>query len=181
VSDFARLFFALRPNLATRREIVARRQALGLPGRPVAPALLHATLAFLGNQPRHRIGELLALAAERQIPQVELRLNRVGSFPRAGVVWLGTDTVPERLLAFRAGLVGALAAAGFAIERQPWIPHLTLYRNLRSGPATMDIDPVQWTVDRYLLMESSSGPAGLRYRVCGRWRARPVQRRRGSV
>lgn len=169
VPDTARLFFALDPDARTRRAIQARQRALALPGRPIAGPRLHATLVFLGDQPRECIAELCALAATVDFPPHSVRLDRVGTFARAGIAWLGASCLPAALPAFREDLVRALTGAGLDIEPKPWIFHVTLYRNLRKRPRTMHVDPVDWAVSRYVLMESVPEPEGPRYRVRGGW------------
>jgi RNA 2',3'-cyclic 3'-phosphodiesterase len=180
VAATARLFFALVPDSATRRRILACRRTAGLTGRPVPAARLHVTLAFLGSQPRDRLGELRALAGQMDFPVTRVVLDRIGGFEPAGVAWLGAARLPRRLVAFRTRLVERLADAGFGFDRKPWIFHLTLYRDLRTPPGTMHCDPVIWNVNGFALMESVSGPQGLQYRALGHWPAPAVSECRKS-
>lgn len=169
VPDAARLFFALDPDVATRRAIQARQRALALPGRPIAGPRLHATLIFLGAQPRECIDELCERAASVDFPPLSVRLDRVGTFARVGIAWLGASRLPAGLPAFREALAATLTAAGFDIDPRPWIFHVTLYRDLRKRPRRMHVDPVDWALSRFVLMESVLEPEGPRYRVRGGW------------
>lgn len=167
----ARLFFALVPDLAVRRQLVARRRILRVSGRPVPAEQLHATLVFLGNHPRERIADLCGLAAAVHFPRLSLNLNLAGSFGRARVAWVGVDPLPDPLTDFRRRLVQALDQGGIRHDRRPWSFHLTLYRDLRTPYANMTIEPVRWAPRAFVLMESVSERAGPRYRVVGRWAA----------
>jgi 2'-5' RNA ligase len=170
-AETARLFFALVPAAEVRREISACRSQLELPARPVAGANLHITLAFLGAVETGRIDALRAIAGSVACPGCTLRLDRVGWFPRAGVVWLGSQSPPDDLLAFQGQLAGRLAECGFRAERRNWLPHLTLYRKMRKRLATIDIDPVEWTIDGFSLMRSNLTDTGAIYDRLDHWKA----------
>lgn len=164
-----RLFFALRPPDGVRRAAAAlqRRLMASGPARAVPEANFHVTLAFLGN-----VDSAGREAAERvagPLPALTLRLDRLGVFPGAGVVWLGCSSVPGLLLRFQTELAAALEAAGFELDRRPWRPHLTLYRKMRTGPATIGFDAIEWPLDGWSLMQSRSGRRGVEYREIAHW------------
>jgi 2'-5' RNA ligase len=169
--DTARLFFALVPGAHIRRRISACQQQLDLPARPVAAANLHVTLAFLGNVESARIGELKAIGAGLACPGCALRLDRLGWFPRAGVVWLGSQAPPAELLDFQDRLASRLAEGGFRAERRAWRPHLTLYRKMRKRLATIAVEPVEWILDGFSLMRSTLTGTGAVYDPLGYWKA----------
>lgn len=177
----ARLFFALVPDSRTRQRIVDRQRAIAVRGRPVTASRLHATLAFLGSQPRDRISELRALGAELDLPPVTVCLDRAGAFGRAGVAWIGAGHPPAALLEFQSSLVSRLAAAEFRTDRRPWTLHITLYRDLRSRLRRMDIEPVGWRLTGFELVESVTRAEGPLYRTCARWPARGDAQPRGGA
>jgi 2'-5' RNA ligase len=149
---------------------MARVQRRGrLPGRPVRTDHFHITLAFLGQVESRRSNELLKLAGQLDFPVCELVLDTLGQFRRAGVAWLGCSDVPEALQGFQAGLGESVRAHGFTLDQRPWTPHLTLYRDLRKGFATIDFEGIRWRPKRYCLMRSKQGRDGVYYQSLGEW------------
>ena len=103
--------------------------------RPVRPEGVHLTLKFLGDiapEVAPRIGDALAGVAARYAP-FRLALGGTGFFPagnagRARALWVGVDGEVDALRELQDDVDGALAALGFARERQAFRPHLTLAR-----------------------------------------------------
>ena len=111
--------------------------------RPVRPEGVHLTLKFLGDvapEIAPRIGEALAGVAARYAP-ISLALGDTGFFPagnagRARALWAGVDGDMDALGELQGEVDGALAALGFARERQAFRPHLTLARlHNRASPS----------------------------------------------
>ena len=121
-----RLFFALWPDEDVRRQAAALQQQLDVKGRAARPAQFHVTLAFLGMQETHVIPDILEIASGLAFEPCRVRMDRVGRFGRAGVLWLGASGVPPALVDFQHRLVGALLEAGIGYDRKPWKFHLTL-------------------------------------------------------
>jgi 2'-5' RNA ligase len=168
-----RLFFALRPEPDTLQGIVSIQQLLASGrGRPVPRERLHATLLFLGNQEHDEFQQIQETATELEFPICGFTLDRVGHFPRAAVVWLGSNSIPQALQSFQHRLSQALEAAGLVFERRDWRLHVTLYRDLRKRPAKIDFKPVKWSPRRFCLMESVQTREGLLYIERGSWPAR---------
>lgn len=165
--DALRLFFALHcpPRLAAA--IVAWRDGLALSGRPVAAANLHLTLAFLGQQPRARVPELLDLAAALRVPPFELHLDRLVR-RRNGLVYLTPRQAPDELLVLVGALREALLAAGVSLENRPFFAHLSLLRHCPRVPpdATPSFD---WPATHFALFASEQGPHGSQYQQLQQW------------
>jgi 2'-5' RNA ligase len=102
------------------------------------PALMHVTLAFLGQQPNERLDTLRsvgATAATRNRPGT-LKLGQPGSFgarkaPR--VLWVGLDGDLDALHTLQSSLTAGLKQAGFAVEERAFNPHITLARRRESA------------------------------------------------
>ena len=122
------------------KEILQRTvQQLGgiLPAgiRWVDPAGIHLTLKFLGDVHAGRVDALLA-AMERAAVKFEhtslpLSLSGLGVFPNAResrVLWAGVEGDLEALGGLQIQVDEALFELGFARERRPFRPHLTLGR-----------------------------------------------------
>ena len=161
-----RLFFALWPDEAIRAGIVARRQRLGpLTRRRVPDHNLHLTLLFLGDQPPERVGEIEAAAGQVAGNQCTLVLDRFGWFPGAGVAWLGGEA-PEALAQLADALRAALLPLGLRLDDRPFRPHVTLFRQVRQRPRFPAIEPLEWPVTAFVLVESKPGRP---YEVLRRW------------
>ncbi len=166
-----RLFFALVPDLDTVGRIESVQRKLNIPARAVKAGQFHVTLAFLGNQPIDRLPLLLAIAAGLDMPACTVAFDRLGSFQRARVAWLGVSRPPVELLTFQARLAARLEQERIALDHKPWKFHLTLYRDLRTPLVTMEPDTVSWDLNGFSLVESVSTGRGVEYRQLGRWKA----------
>lgn len=94
------------------------------------PAGWHVTLAFCGEVPDLRLGELVDVVREVAAAHepFSLRLAAPGRFGER-VLWLGVDGDVGRLAALGEGLRDALEAAGVPVAREPLRPHVTLARS----------------------------------------------------
>ena len=160
-----RLFFALSPDAALRRQIadvslqLEREQAPG--GRRLEPHRYHLTLQFLGDfQPlRPSVVDAARQAADTiQLPAFELNLDHAGSFPGSNVWWLGTHGVAPGLQALWDALGVALARAGVQVKlSQRFAPHLTIRRDVRRQIEPLALEPLRWTVRDFVLFDSMPG------------------------
>jgi 2'-5' RNA ligase len=152
-----KLFFALWPDEDTRAAL-ARLQPLA-PGRAIAPAKLHLTLAFLGQQPAAALAPLLDILAGLDVPELPLLIDSLGYFQKPRIAWAGMSDPPAALLAMQAGLMAQLEAAGFsAATHGQFKPHVTLAREARTAPPPAAFEPVLWHAGSVALVESL--PAG---------------------
>jgi 2'-5' RNA ligase len=166
-ADSLRLFFALGcpPELAAA--IAAWRDPLQLPGRPVAEANLHLTLAFIGQQPLPRVAVLQELAAQLHAPAFELQLDQLNHF-RNGLLYLAPSQPPEALLKLAEQLREALLEAGISLQSRPYHPHLSLMRHCPIQQ--LDTSPTfDWSVRHFALFASESAANGRLYRQLQRW------------
>ncbi len=131
-----RTFIALEFNEAVQRYLseVIREMALALPSlRWVNPAGIHLTLAFLGELDDEQLAQAIAAteAAASSAPPFTYRLTHPGVFgssrsPR--VLWMGIEDQLGRLNQLQRTLNRQLEQHGFAVEKRPFSPHLTLAR-----------------------------------------------------
>ena len=166
-----RLFFALWPTPALQADMARRvRKAIrGGGGRPVSPDRLHLTLAFLGSLDADAQACVEAAADSIHCGAFELVMDRLGYFPRARVLWVGTAVPPAPLLELFRALSGALMPCGYRPEARPFSAHVTVMRKAARGPATAELAPVIWPVDSFVLMESLTLPEGAQYHELRRW------------
>ena len=171
-----RLFFALWPDAVARRALTPSpvpRRWPRVGGRPVPPASLHATLAFLGAVPAARIAELAALAraAAAAWPPGEtpllLRFTRLAHWRAPQVLCALTaraDDTPAGALA--QALQTAAAAAGFFPDLKPFRAHVTVARKVARAPPRHTLRRRHLEMrDAPALIESRSAPGGSLYSV----------------
>ena len=81
-----------------------------------------------------------------------------------GAQELGLHAAPDHV----PGLEASLAAAGFAFDRRPYVPHITLVRQARAAePARFD--RLDWPCREFVLVQSARAAQGARYEIIGRW------------
>lgn len=168
--DTFRLFFALWPDDATRDALSRTGKWLHRHwgGRRMRADTLHMTLVFLGSTPAAELEALAACAAAITREAFELILDRPGYWSYNRIGWLGASKTPPQYLELARALNGALAAAGFAVDARPHVPHVTLLRKSAGGEAPV-CSPVRWRVADFVLVKSVTAADGAHYEVIGRW------------
>ena len=154
--------------------------------RWVDPSVVHLTLKFLGDIDSSSVADILeAMTSAVKATQGErfgLRLSGLGLFPNPDqprVLWAGLDGDLDALRALQERVDEAASQLGFAKERRPFTPHLTLGR-VRDG-ATADLrrrvssslaathmeDGEPWEPDAIRLIQSTLTPQGAVYTNLG--------------
>jgi 2'-5' RNA ligase len=185
-----RVFIALElPDEAKQKldELILKLRA-GLPGgvRWVDPSGIHLTLKFLGDIDPSSVADLLEAmkSMPRATPRerLSLRLSGLGLFPnpeQPRVLWAGLDGDLAALRALQEKTEEAMSGLGFAPDRRPFNPHLTLGRvragvaaDLRrqagsavTGMAMEDGEP--WEPEAVHLIQSTLTPQGAVYTKLG--------------
>lgn len=173
----SRVFFALWPDarVAKRLDELGAEAHAKCAGRRTRCETLHLTLAFIGDVSPQRLAELIAVGNEvgneGEASSFTLRLDLLGGWRHNRIVWAGAQSCPAPLAGLVERLNGALEAAGFAVERRPFAPHVTLLRKAHTQVSTRCVDPIDWPVDGFVLVESMQSSAGAHYRTLTEWRA----------
>lgn len=163
---------SLRAEL-TRREDLFRTAMASSPGRKgevrwVRAESIHLTLKFLGDAAEARLAELIKrLEASGRFKPFTVEVKGFGFFPDARnprVFWAGVEAPPE-LGMLAARVEAAAAEAGFAQERRPFLPHLTLARLASPVPALVtaanrdeNASMGQFHVSEFFVFESKLSP-----------------------
>jgi 2'-5' RNA ligase len=168
------LFFALWPDDDLRHAIGHVAASLPAPrgARLVRADRLHLTVVFLGDfdpLTPPMLSVIEAAAASVRAPCFELSLDHVGQFTGSRVGWLGPRTVPVALTALHDALSSALHAAGVPLKSSaPFVPHVTIQRNVRTPLPAADLSALPWTVSDFVLVQSVPGSPEP-YRIVGTW------------
>jgi 2'-5' RNA ligase len=178
-----RLFVALGIPSAVRDQLAAlikEVRALGpAPSakkvRWVRPENIHVTLKFIGEAAPTKLEAIrLALAAVRSADAVDLLVHGLGFFPnqiRPRVLWAGMEA-SLNLAPLAGDIDRALGGVGFALEKRPFTPHLTLARFEPSGVSRELSRAVEENATRefgvlrageFHLIESTLKPSGAEY------------------
>lgn len=141
-------------------------------GRPVPPANFHLTLAFLGAV-SDSVLERVCLAADSWVAGSAvaggaLTLDCTGYWARPGIYWLGPGTWPDSLSQLARKLGQLATSAGARRDRNPFRPHVTLFRHCTAAPAVAD-PRFQLTYQHFTLFESRQGKTGVRYQPLQHW------------
>jgi 2'-5' RNA ligase len=168
-----RLFLAALPDVVTAARIhrlaATLKRAHGLTGKLIAPERLHVSLFFIGALhedlkcgPREAIGTI-------RMPSFKVCFDLTASFGgRPGskpfVLW-GGDGLSE-LKSFRRGLAIELTRGGLKrYANTNFEPHITLLYDDRCVDEHPLAEPISWTVNEIVLIQSRNGHTHL-----ARWR-----------
>ncbi|WP_293646533.1 RNA 2',3'-cyclic phosphodiesterase [Thiolapillus sp.] len=165
-----RLFFALWPDDRVRSDL-AHLQTLLLQARGnwVHPMDLHMTLQFLGPVPPNRERCILEAADAVQGAPFELKINRLEFWPKPRIVWAGPEHTPAELSGLVKHLGENLVECGFMQEKRAYRPHITVLRKTSPCMAMTLQEPVIWSVNGFVLVESRPGGEPPWYKVAESW------------
>ena len=171
-----RTFLALWPDDGVRAQLAERSTtaARACAGRAPHPDTLHLTLVFIGTTPADRIAALTAMMDAVDVPACLLRFDRSGWFRQSGVAWLGVREPPAPLSALQDALARGASRLGFSLDVRPYVPHLTLARDVRKPLPDRVFAPLDWRVESCVLVASELLPSGPRYRILHERRLAPV-------
>jgi len=165
-----RLFFALWPDQETRERIYAVSTMLPeKSGRRVSAANLHITLVFLGNIDEQQCRDVQQAASEISSRSFSLKLDKAGKWPRSKVIWLAATTIPDELTSLVAELNESASNCGIKVKSRPYSPHATLARKARGPAPPLDIEPFEWKINGFALVQSETLPQGVQYTVIQNW------------
>ena len=93
-----------------------------------------------------------------------LTLDRMGYWPRSGILWLGPRKTPRTLSVAVQRLSNQLRALGYRADGRAFKPHVTLTRDARVAKHFV-FSPVTWHAGTMVLVASERLVEGARYTV----------------
>jgi 2'-5' RNA ligase len=161
-----RCFVALWPDPRARAQLDAlshRLQEQHPRARRTRRENLHLTLAFVGELAEPSAQRVAAALKALQPAPFTWTLDEVGGFARAHVVWAGGHE--PRLAGLARDARDCLDRLEVVYDRKPFIAHVTLLRDVTDVPGVARVAPIEWHVDRPVLLVSERGLRGaIRYR-----------------
>ena len=158
-----RLFIAIRFSPAVGRRLCEAMESLGrqaLSAGLTRPENLHLTLAFIGEA--DDIGPICRVM-DASAPPGPIRITVGGAGRFGDLWWAGLQDCPA-LTSLALRLQEGLREAGYAIEKRPFRPHITLARRVAANrPIRLQIPFTDMTVAHMSLMESRRLKGTLRY------------------
>jgi len=169
-----RCFVACWPDDPTRGRLdrVAGAALGRYPGaRRVSASNLHLTLAFIGELPLSGAREAAAALRAIRSEPFDWRIDRVGRFDRAHVLWAGGADEPH-LADLAERVRSCLQTLRIRFDGKRFVAHVTLLRDLpgrrgdESAEAVEPIDPFAWPVQAARMLVSERDAQGAtRYRA----------------
>ncbi len=179
----ARLFIGLWPGPPLRKRLAeeGRRLHTVLGGRLTRAETIHLTLVFIGNLERALIPGLMSeLDSLRQV-RFEIVFDQARCWSHNRIGYLSPSHAPEAMFRLVSELESALGRLAIPFDRRPYKPHVTLIRkaNCPKGnpaqgrvpvsPEWGDVEPITWSADAFVLVESLLTSSGAAYRIIGRF------------
>ena len=137
------------------------------------PEQIHLTLKFLGDLDEQGVPEVSRAieSAVSQINPFDIVLGACGRFPEdrpARIVWVGFNKGAAQLSSLERAVSAAVTPLGFAPEKRPFVPHLTIGRvddggnikNLSRVISEIQVSPLRQRLDSIKLMKSELGRGG---------------------
>mgnify|MGYP001104469974 FL=1 len=118
---------------------------------------------FIGELPDARGAEVAAACAALPPLGCDWALTEIGFFARPRVLWAG-GALSDELAAIAASARGLLDRMNVGYDRKPFVPHVTLLRDVKrfDGPRAI-APPIAWPIREVGLFRSGRDEAGARY------------------
>ncbi len=168
-----RVFVALWPDPAAADrldELSAAAHAV-CGGRRMRRDTLHLTLDFIGDVAASRLPDIGAALAGVRGEAFRLCVDSIGYWKHNRIVWAGCRAWPAALDALVGELRHALAGIGLASGREgaAFFPHVTLLRKGHAAERLPPVEPIDWPVTEWVLVESDLTGSGAAYRRLAAW------------
>ena len=163
-SKSIRLFFALWPDKSLRKQLMklAEKVPAVKNARLTRSFNLHMTLHFIGNTTTDKLPCYIQQARSVDFQPFSLSLDKLGSFKKQKIVWIGCEHIPKQLKHLHQHLGEALKHCDYQPEERRYKPHVTLYRKASLGEP-FEIPELTWDVEHFSLIKSEPADNGVVY------------------
>ena len=148
-----RLFIAIQLSDEMKKALVACMHDLkkqGVEGSYVPVQNLHMTLAFIGEY--EDPAKVKAVIGKVPLPEFRISLSEKGNF--GNILWAGVKG-NQKLKTYVKDLRAALAAEGVPVEKEKFVPHITLIRKCSAKKSyQFHLPKAEMTVKKASLMRS---------------------------
>ena len=170
--ESVRVFFALWPSDTERSTLtewqIPLKRLAG--GRVMSADSLHATLVFIGGIDQSRLDALQLTASEVNMERFELRLAQAHYWGHNHIVYAAPDQMPVQLAHLVNTLETSLNRNHFQFDRHTFKPHITLLRHAHwTDQQLPQMQPINWLVEDFALVQSRTKPDVANYRVLARF------------
>jgi 2'-5' RNA ligase len=99
----------------------------------------------------------------------DVKLDHLGYFKRAKILWIGPKQIPDDLVHLHQSLGEALSFCGYETAERKFNPHVSLMRKcVRPESVTHELT-ISWTINEFVLVESIQTGSGVNYQVIERY------------
>ncbi|MCG8378111.1 MAG: RNA 2',3'-cyclic phosphodiesterase [Proteobacteria bacterium] len=166
----ARLFFALWPDNRIRTALNNIAQQFNDEKfRHVKKPNLHITLEFLGEISEQDQQTLIENVSTINGDAFELVLTRIGWWQQPGILWIGTNQIPDELISLVKSIKKLCKKQGLKTDKRPYKPHVTFARKVKQVNIPKETFKIFWQANSFVLVESVSTEEGVIYQVVKEW------------
>lgn len=141
----------------------------GRNARIIPPANFHITLAFLGAVGEENLPQVIEAADQVKSEAFEVTLAQLELWKNSQLACLAITPTPPPLRALVDRLRINLLARNVQADQKEFKGHVTIAREWQDKSLDTQIEPLIWTADEFVLVESKSRHTGSEYSVVGRW------------
>ena len=99
----------------------------------------------------------------------DLTIQKTGFWKRNQIIYAHADTYPPELFSLVDAIKNTLRDSGFKFDDRAYKPHITLVRKTTLYTPPETLQPIEWPVKEWLLMQSKQTDQGIRYIILDRW------------
>lgn len=175
-SNKARVFFALWPDASVQQALhtLAVEYRSRCKARAMRAEGLHMTLQFMGEVEHARLPQLIQAAGKVSAVPFGFNLERLSFWKHNRIAYAAPPGNVPALSQLVTALKQELAAAGFLLKNEEFVPHVTLLRQVEHALEPQAIMPIAWQADAFVLVESTVTDKGSRYQILHRWPLHPM-------
>jgi 2'-5' RNA ligase len=167
----ARVFFAIKPDDTALIKLnnIAKQLASKSGGYPIRSDKIHLTLLFVGNVNLEQLPRLRSVTNRISANSFKFSIAGIKYWKRNHIIFAATNQTNPELLALIKALQQTLSDNGFSFDQQSVTPHITLVRKASNPVLPQLAEPISWSVQEWLLIQSKQTNQRIDYISLDRW------------